>query len=278
MRAIKKTQKQKKHSFKIWGRRILVVFWTFVFIVLVGFCIWAFQTGYAQEKGNDLKNFFHKMMGNIGFELNNEALVTGRKRTSEAEIIQALNILENKLITTLDLKQIQERLEKLPWVEQASVRRQLPDILHIHLKERTPIALWQKDHKHFPIDEKGNIVNSMCDECVYLPVVVGKNAPRKAPELIKALKQFEMLYTRTISAVLISSRRWNLYIDDVENGIIVLLPDANLTETFKRLDNLQKENGILDKKIRKIDLRQEDKIIIKPDGEEAILSDKKGDN
>ena len=111
-----------------------------------------------------------------------------------------------------------------------------------------------------------------------LNVVVGKNAPRKAPELIKALKQFEMLYTRTISAVLISSRRWNLYIDDVENGIIVLLPDANLTETFKRLDNLQKENGILDKKIRKIDLRQEDKIIIKPDGEEAILSDKKGDN
>ena len=278
MRTIKKTQKQKNNSFKIWIHRIFSVFLTTVFIILVVLCLWSVYNGYAQEKWNMFINKFHTTLGNIGFELNNEALITGRKRTSEAQIIEALNIPQNKLITTLDLNRIQENLEKLPWIKQASVRRQLPNILHIYLNERKPIALWQKEQKHFPVDENGDIVNSMCDECVYLPIVVGKNAPQKAPELIKALEKFEILYTRTISAVLVSSRRWNLYIDDIENGVIVLLPDTDLTESLKRLDDLQKEHRILDKKIRKIDLRQEDKIIIKPDGKDAIISDKKGVN
>jgi len=174
MRTIKKTQKQKNNSFKIWIHRIFSVFLTTVFIILVVLCLWSVYNGYAQEKWNMFINKFHTTLGNIGFELNNEALITGRKRTSEAQIIEALNIPQNKLITTLDLNRIQENLEKLPWIKQASVRRQLPNILHIYLNERKPIALWQKEQKHFPVDENGDIVNSMCDECVYLPIVVGK--------------------------------------------------------------------------------------------------------
>ena len=277
MRTIKKPQKQKKHSFKIWAHRIFIVFLIIVFVSLIGLCLCAFYNGYAQKKWNILTNKFYTTLEDVGFKLNNEAFILGRKRTSKEEIIKALNISDDKLITRLDLKRIQNNLEKLPWVERASVRRQLPDILHIYLNERKPIALWQKDKKHFPVDEKGNVVNAMCDECVYLPIVVGKNAHQKAPELINALEKFETLYTRTLSASLISSRRWNLYIDDIENGVIVLLPDTNLMESLKRLNDLQKEHGILDKKIRKIDLRQNDRIIIKPDGKDAIISNKKGE-
>lgn len=54
---------------------------------------------------------------------------------------------------TQDVNVIQQQIERLPWIKQASVRKQWPDELKIHLVEYVPIARWNDQHL---IDAQGN--------------------------------------------------------------------------------------------------------------------------
>ncbi|MBF3332737.1 FtsQ-type POTRA domain-containing protein, partial [Leptospira borgpetersenii serovar Ballum] len=47
---------------------------------------------------------------------------------------------------TQDVNIIQNQIERLPWIKQASVRKQWPDELKIHLVEYVPIARWNDQH------------------------------------------------------------------------------------------------------------------------------------
>lgn len=47
---------------------------------------------------------------------------------------------------TQDVNIIQSQIERLPWIKQASVRKQWPDELKIHLVEFVPIARWNDQH------------------------------------------------------------------------------------------------------------------------------------
>ncbi len=44
-----------------------------------------------------------------------------------------------------DLESIENALETLPWIDTASVRRQWPDAMRIHVYEQVPIARWGED-------------------------------------------------------------------------------------------------------------------------------------
>lgn len=54
---------------------------------------------------------------------------------------------------TRDVNIIQSQIERLPWIKQASVRKQWPDELKIHLVEYVPIARWNDQHM---VDAEGN--------------------------------------------------------------------------------------------------------------------------
>ena len=47
---------------------------------------------------------------------------------------------------TQDVDVIQQQIERLPWIKQASVRKQWPDELKIHLVEYVPVARWNDLH------------------------------------------------------------------------------------------------------------------------------------
>lgn len=46
---------------------------------------------------------------------------------------------------SVDLERIRQQLEKLPWIESASVRRVWPDTLRVHVVEQVPLAFWGED-------------------------------------------------------------------------------------------------------------------------------------
>ena len=46
---------------------------------------------------------------------------------------------------TLDVNRIQQRVEELPWVYQASIRKRWPALLYVYVVEQTPRALWGED-------------------------------------------------------------------------------------------------------------------------------------
>lgn len=53
-----------------------------------------------------------------------------------------VNVFENKGFFNIDVDAIKVRVEKMPWVKQASVQRVWPDTLIIEVVEHTPIAYW----------------------------------------------------------------------------------------------------------------------------------------
>ncbi|PWC16867.1 cell division protein FtsQ [Brenneria corticis] len=71
-------------------------------------------------------------------------VVTGeRQYTTNDDIRQAILSLGSPgTFMTQDVNVIQQQIERLPWIKQASVRKQWPDELKIHLVEYVPVARW----------------------------------------------------------------------------------------------------------------------------------------
>ena len=72
----------------------------------------------------------------------------------------------------------------------------------------------------------------------------------------------------------ISHRRWNLVLDDVENGITIKLPEDDVEQAWKKLLKLDAVNGILKRKLTIIDLRLKGKVTVtlkKTDGKAPLL-------
>ncbi|MGE4800950.1 cell division protein FtsQ [Yersinia hibernica] len=81
-------------------------------------------------------------------------VVTGERHyTTNDDIRQAILALGAPgTFMTQDVNIIQQQIERLPWIQQASVRKQWPDELKIHLVEYVPFARWNDLHM---VDEQG---------------------------------------------------------------------------------------------------------------------------
>lgn len=70
-------------------------------------------------------------------------VVTGdRKFTSDEEIQSSMKELMKSSFFNVDVNRVQQALESLPWVYQASVRREWPAKFKVYLTEQQPIAHW----------------------------------------------------------------------------------------------------------------------------------------
>ena len=75
-------------------------------------------------------------------------VVTGERHyTTNDDIRQAILALGAPgTFMTQDVDIIQQQIERMPWIKQASVRKQWPDELKIHLVEYVPVAHWNDLH------------------------------------------------------------------------------------------------------------------------------------
>jgi len=81
------------------------------------------------------------------------------QRMDRQQILDAASIPPQAPILKLDLKEIAQRVESLPWVRSCEVRRILPDKLSLRIVERRPAALihigrlWYVDEDGTPFKE-----------------------------------------------------------------------------------------------------------------------------
>lgn len=75
-------------------------------------------------------------------------VLTGERHfTTNDDVRQAILALGAPgTFMTQDVDIIQQQIERLPWIKQASVRKQWPDELKIHLVEYVPVAHWNDLH------------------------------------------------------------------------------------------------------------------------------------
>jgi cell division protein FtsQ len=88
----------------------------------------------------------------------------------------------------LDLRR--KQLESLPWIEQATVRRALPNGVQVEIKERTPIAFVREDADMALVDVHGVILDRPAAGDFHFPVVTGISADMPLEDRAKRMQLY----------------------------------------------------------------------------------------
>ncbi|MFN8062936.1 MAG: FtsQ-type POTRA domain-containing protein [Vicinamibacterales bacterium] len=84
--------------------------------------------------------------------------VAGTHRVSDAEVVALLAGIEGQNLLFVDLDAARARLLAYPWIDDASLRRVLPDTLDISIAERQPVGLARFRDALFLVDASGVLV------------------------------------------------------------------------------------------------------------------------
>ncbi len=232
-------------------------------IFMLASVIITIKTNLIGRKLTDLSTEFYNYSAGMGFKID-DIVITGRDKTAKQDILNALQLSRETNILNLDLRDLQQKVEQLPWVRHAVVKRRFfPNIIQIDIRERQVQSIWQLDHKFRPIDGEGNVIEADYTPDHPILLIVGEGAPENITALMKSITDDQNIFQRIKVANYISGRRWNIVLDDVENGITVKLPEKHIDEAWKKLLKLNTTQGLLKRKLTIIDLRFPNKVIVK---------------
>lgn len=159
--------------------------------------------------------------------------VTGHRHTSDAAILDTLDLANARTLLRFDSAAARERIEQLPWIETAAIQRVFPDRLSISVTERAPIARWKRGDREVLIDKTGRALTATRAGSVpHLPLVTGEEAASTAAELLAVIEAFPALHQRLQFAERVDGRRWLLRL---EGGPLVQLPTDGVPDAVARL-------------------------------------------
>lgn len=188
--------------------------------------------------------------------------ISGNKRISKSRIINIIKTIKqedrNQQIHIQDI--IDKVNNKIPWITDIVINRNLPNILNITIKEFEPFAIWYNEKEKFIIDKDGKMIKHQ--EEIDLPQMIqlsGYNANIYIKSLFNLLTIEPELSKKIYSATWVGNRRWDIRF---ENNLIIKLPQNNLSKAWKKLIDIYSLPGaIIDLEV--IDLRIDDKIFLK---------------
>ncbi|HEU0161810.1 MAG TPA: FtsQ-type POTRA domain-containing protein [Rhizomicrobium sp.] len=197
-------------------------------------------------------------LSHAGFGIS-EIHITGNRRTPYKQILQVLAMQPGQSIFSADLPGARQRLAALDWIASAEVHRRYPDAIFVTLVEKRPFALWQMPvgaNGEAPIavvERSGAVITTReVEKFRRLPKLVGAGAPQSAADLVDAVQSHRAVSARIIAYARVSSRRWNLILDD---GVVVKLPESDWLPQIDALERLIIDRGILERDVTEIDLR-----------------------
>lgn len=242
-------------------------------VLLLGGLAWLWQDGWFGRQAEALQQAALEGTAGLGLRIE-EVYVEGRSRTAGETILARLALKLGDPILSIDPRTARADLEALPWVNAASVERQLPGTIFVRLKERQPLALWQQQGVIRLIDLDGKVIPEIEPRrFAHLPLVVGRDAPAHAAKLIAVMNSEPELRDRVTAAVRVAGRRWNI---QIEGRIDVRLPEDNAAAAWAQLAHIERQQGVLSRDVIVVDLRLPDRLVVRTDpakgplGEEEI--------
>ncbi len=253
--------------------------WTAGIVAVLGIAVggpaWLWQSGWIGRTADAAWNATMAKSVQLGLSVQDVRL-EGRHYSSREEIAAAVGVTRGAAILDFDLGAMQRRLAALPWVQSAAVERRLPTMLRITIRERRPMALWQRNGHFVLVDDRGEkITDRNLGAFRNLVVLIGDSAPRHAPTLFAMLASEPDLAKQVSAATRVGDRRWNL---TLKGGIQVQLPEQEPYRAWRRLALLDERHRILERDIRMIDMRLPDRLIVKPGALGAQARRLKGQN
>jgi cell division protein FtsQ len=188
--------------------------------------------------------------------------ITGQSETSEIDVLDQLALGDYPSLVMFDVGAARARIEAMPWVKEARIKKLYPDTLQIAITERSPYAIWQHDGGVVSlIDKDGKvIIDDVGERYSRLPFVVGDGAQARAQEYVDLVDGVPELKNRIHAGVLISNRRWNVVLD---NGVELLLPEKDPGAALVAVAALDTQSNLLSRDISAVDLRASDKLVVR---------------
>ena len=190
-----------------------------------------------------------------------EVRISGQSEASEVDVLERLALGPFPSLLAFDVEAAKARVELLPWVRQATLKKLFPNTLEVAIGERVPFAIWQRGGEISLIDADGMVITDQVGErYAGLRFVVGRGAAERAGAFNALIGAFPGLARRTRAGVLISERRWTVVLDD---GIELMLPESDPAAALAKVARLDVESALLSREIAAVDLRTADRVIIR---------------
>ncbi len=107
--------------------------------------------------------------------------ITGHVTLSREDMLYYLAIPEDATLFELDLARMGLRLERHPLIERVTVRRQLPDTLHVAVRKRVPRLAVISGGQRVAVDREGVVLRSITAQDGDLPHLILNEQKALAP-------------------------------------------------------------------------------------------------
>jgi cell division protein FtsQ len=234
--------------------------WLFLSFVLAAGAYGALKGGHIAEITVAIKDAADSAANAAGMRIATVSL-SGQRQVGREEIFAAAGVTDHSSLLFLDVGDARARLEAIPWVAEATVRKFYPDRLQITITEREPFALWQMNGKVQVIAADGTVLSSRIEpRLASLPFVVGPGAAVAARGFLAVLDAYPAIRDQVRASIFVAERRWNLRL---KSGLDVRLPDANVEAALDTLARLDREKALLTRDITAVDLRLADRVTVR---------------
>ncbi len=193
--------------------------------------------------------------------------ISGNQLLLKEELLEIANVALNSNIIALRSWEIEKKLEALPQVKEAKVRKVFPYLLEIEIKERQPEALVEVGGQTFCVDEEGVEIPALSTNLV--KIRLPKSQKSLLVESLSLIKMWKEEFELPLSTIIVENDK--LFILQLQNGIFIKCEGVN---------NLRKKAAILKPYLRDIavkslevggfDLRVGDDLVIIPSGEDVF--------
>ena len=116
--------------------------------------------------------------------------VTGNRYVNRSVITGTFAPDFGRSVLEVPLDARRASLEDIPWVQQATVERALPNRLRVELTERTPVAFLRAGSQLTLVDETGVILDRPLEGDFHFPVVTGFDETMPRPDREKRMHMF----------------------------------------------------------------------------------------
>ncbi len=214
---------------------------------------------YGAILGGHADDIVQSITARTGFAVD-QIKVVGNHQTSEIDILDRLELDGWTSLIGFDAEAARERIDTLPWVEVAAVRKVYPHTLEVRVEEREAFALWQQGSELSVIERSGAVIAPFSGgKQALLPLIIGTGAPAKAPDFVAKIQKFPELAARVKGYIRVGERRWDL---KLENGITVKLPEDGEDQAIAELVRMDHDNGLLTRDIAAVDMRISDRLVV----------------
>jgi cell division protein FtsQ len=213
-------------------------------------------------------------------ESSDDIEVSGAYNVPHAQVMEVFGGDIGRNVFFIPLADRKAQLEKIPWVESASVMRFVPNRLQVEIHERTPIAFARLGSRISLIDAGGTLMelSGSGKQKYSFPVITGMNPGEPLSTRAARMKIYNQLvreldadgghYAKDLSEVDISDQDdVKVLANDTNGAVLIHLGASDFLSRYKiYVTHVQGWRQQFDK-LESVDLRYEHQIIVNPDSE-----------